>query len=95
MKLLPKSVKIGAFDYCIEYNSRISEEGLCGKIQLLHNKIELRPEMSPDAERLILLHEVFHGFLFLAGIKEHEERVLDVLAHGVIQLAQTNPEILK
>lgn len=95
MKALPKKVRIGAFDYKVQYEEQLSEIGLCGRIQLLHGIIDMRPGMSADVERMVLLHEVMHGYLFHAGIQEHDERHLDVLAHGVAQIIRDNPELLK
>jgi len=34
---------------------------------------------------------MFHGILLQGGFREHDERLLDILAHGVVRLLQDNP----
>lgn len=92
--LYPK-VKIGAFDYEVKYDDRLEENGQLGRINLTKSTIGIRPDMSPDIERMTLLHEVIHGILFQAGYRDMDERAVDLLAHGLVQVAQDNPELLK
>ena len=91
---LPAQVKIGLITYDITYDPRCAADSLLGRIALLEGKIEIRPDMSPTVERITLWHEIMHGILFQVGIKEHEERVLDALAHGILQLIEDNPALV-
>jgi hypothetical protein len=92
---LPKSVKIGGMVYKVQYSPELNDVALCGRIQLLHSVIELRPNMSPDIELLTLVHESAHGYLFQAGVKEHDEQHIDVLSNGMVQFVRDNPGLLK
>lgn len=49
---------------------------------------------------LTLLHEAVHGILFSAGMNnvgedEHDERLVQALAHGVYTLIKDNPKLVK
>jgi hypothetical protein len=37
-----------------------------------------------------LWHEMFHAILLQGGFREHDERLLDILAYGVVRLLQDN-----
>lgn len=95
MKKLPEQVKINGYIYTVKYDDTLSEEGLMGRIQLLHGVIDLRPGMSHDMELTTLMHEVGHGYLFHGGMKEHDERHLDMLSSGFLTFVRDNPGILK
>jgi hypothetical protein len=95
MPTLPKQVKVGAFTYQVEYDDRLEENGQLGRISLTASTIGIRPDMSPDLEKMTLIHEVLHGILFTAGLRDLDERVVDVLAHGIIQVARDNKGLLE
>lgn len=93
MKALPKQVKITRYVYDVEYDDKLSEEGLLGKIELLHGKIYIRPGMSPQMEETVLRHEMGHGWLFHNGVQEHDEKHLDLLSTGYMVMQMDNPEL--
>jgi hypothetical protein len=88
---LPKQVIIKGFDYKVAYDDTLAEKGLLGEIQLLHGVISIRPGMSEAMEKVVLFHEIGHGYLFHSGIKEHDEQHLDVLSTGYFQMGRDNP----
>lgn len=90
-----RPVQIGAFTYQVNYDPTLADEGGLGRILFLRGRIELNPNLSSDMEKVTLIHEILHGHLFHAGIKNHDETMLDVLAHGVLQMIHDNPELLK
>ena len=83
---LPDSVDIGPITYITRYEPRLADEGLMGRILFLESIIEIRPGMSDQLEELTLVHERLHGALFHAGIREHDEPTLDVIAGEVIRI---------
>lgn len=91
---LPKQVKIGAVTYEVQYEPRLADDALMGQIRLLEGVIAIRPNMSKTMEQITLLHEMTHAMLFQAGEKEHDEQVIDIIAHGVVQVIQDNEGLL-
>lgn len=88
---LPATVKIGPVEYVISENPRYTTENLIGQIFYYESKIEMQPGLSPAMAEIGLWHEMFHGILLQGGFREHDERLLDILAHGVVRLLQDNP----
>lgn len=88
---IPDRVKIGPVEYNIKENPRYVAENLVGQIMYYESVIELQPNLSPAMAEIGLWHEMFHGILLQGGFREHDERLLDVLAHGVVRLLQDNP----
>lgn len=89
------AVFLGTTQFVVRYEPVLADEGILGRIALLQGVIELRPNMSEYMERQTLLHEALHAILFLGGIKQHNDQELDVLARGVLQLVEQNPELVK
>lgn len=87
---IPETVKIGPIEYAIKENPRYKGEGLVGQIMYWESVIELQPDLSPYMQEVGLWHEMFHAILLQGGFREHDERLLDVLAYGVIRLLQDN-----
>lgn len=88
---IPDNVKIGPVVYAIKENPRYVAENLVGQIMYYESVIELQPNLSPAMAEIGLWHEMFHGILLQGGFREHDERLPDVLAHGVVRLLQDNP----
>jgi hypothetical protein len=95
MKSLPKSIKIGPIVYAVSEDVRVANESLWGQIVYAESRIELNPGMQPQHRMITLWHEMLHGMLLQGGIREHDERILDVLAHGIIGVLKDNPELAK
>lgn len=88
---LPPSVKIGPIKYEVKENPRYKAENLVGQIMYYESVIEMQPDLSPQMRQVGLWHEIFHGILLQGGFREHDERLLDVLAYGVVRLLHDNP----
>lgn len=91
---LPASVKIGPVEYAITENPRYKAENTVGQIMYYESVIEMQPDLSPAMREIGLWHEMFHAILLQGGFREHDERLLDVLAHGVVRLLQDNPVLV-
>lgn len=94
MLKLPKSVKIGPVVYEVKEEMRLANDGLYGQIVYSESVIEMNPMMKPQHRDITLWHEMLHGMLLQGGIREHDERILDVLAHGLVQLIKDNPKLV-
>lgn len=97
---MPKTIQIDSVTYDIEMsdNSLVldGQECLgtidynCGVISLNSEKIGYR--VLPK----ILMHEIMHGIITERGItlKGDEEKIIDELAIGVINLIRQNPKLI-
>ena len=94
-----KKVKIGPFEYLVNYVDKLqTKDGnavLYGEISERNSTIQLNTDMSPQFERVVLWHEIIHGLLDSGGFGNHDERMIDVLAHGLVQVLQDNPLLQK
>lgn len=95
MQALPKQVKIGPIVYDIREETRVANESMWGQIVYAESAIELNPGMNEQHRTITLWHEILHGMLLQGGIREHDERILDVLAHGIFGVLKDNPELVK
>lgn len=92
---IPATVKIGPVEYAIKENPRYKGDGLIGQIMYWESVIELQPDMSPHMTKIALWHEMFHAILLQGGFREHDERLLDVLAYGIVRLLQDNSFLVR
>lgn len=90
-------IKIGPVLYQVLYVPELAsaEHGaLCGDFNAAKARIRINADDDPQVQIVTLWHELLHGLLYTAGIREHDEQVIDALAHGLIQLLTENPEII-
>lgn len=97
----PGSVQIGAINYAVvvipnltSTNSEGNLVSLYGQIQYGEAKIKLDIDLSPVPGAVTLWHEIFHAVLANAGLTDHDEKLLDALAHGTIMLIRDNPHLI-
>lgn len=86
-------IKIGPIHYdVVEY--AFDGETRCGDIDSLKCRIRINESMPPCNKRVTLWHEIVHGILYAAGqTKDHDEIVIDAIAHGLTQVLTDNPEL--
>lgn len=82
-------LKVGPCVYAV-VRAAITEHGLC---DYKKQTITLQPDMHPMTERLVLWHELIHAMLFQLGYNEHDERLVDGLAHYVVSVLVDNPRL--
>jgi len=94
MGTLKESVRVGAIDYEVEYVKNLCDlEGttrLNGYIDYSRSLIQLDTNLSVQASTVTLLHEVIHAILTQAGIDEHDEILIQVLAYGLYGFMKEN-----
>jgi hypothetical protein len=89
-------IQIGPIVYTVvEVEELASEHGLLhGDIN--HGKCRIRLSADDDRQRQhqTLWHEILHGILHGAGIRDdHDEQQIEALAHGIIQVLRDNPSL--
>jgi hypothetical protein len=89
-------VLIGSIIYDVLYLPDLygSEGPLCGDINTSRARIRINADDDSQVQVVTLWHEVIHGMLYTAGIREHDEVLVDALAHGLVQVMRDNPEII-
>jgi len=88
-----KTIRIGAMDYTIEMvkDLRDGNHELNGWIRYNDSKVMLDDEMEPQAEYITLWHEILHGLLTQAGMARQDEKIVEVLSHGIVMVMRDNP----
>jgi hypothetical protein len=85
-------IKIGAFLYhiCWKHRPRFKGKFVAGVIDYFEQRIDTYIGLSPEAEWVNLWHETIHGILHNAGIDDHDEKMVNALAHGICQVLVDN-----
>jgi hypothetical protein len=84
-----KSVKIGPMLYSVT-EAPISEYGL---IDYGKQIIVINSGLAPQAKQVTLWHEIVHGILYNLGHINHDEVMVDSLAHGIVSVLADNPQL--
>lgn len=85
------SIQVGPIRYALRENPRFAADHMVGEIRYYEDTIDIQPGLPPARLAVALWHEVFHAILLQGGFREHDERLLDVLAHGTVDVLRDNP----
>jgi len=92
---LRQLIRIGPIDFTVCAVDRLLNDGnyekLSGHIKYDASEILVEGDMEPQAQRQVVWHEVIHGILTQAGYTDHDEKMIDILAYGVMQVVRDNP----
>ena len=91
-----KIIKIGNVVYRIKRIKRLIDGGdvLFGQINYKKSTIKLTKRMSNQHERQTIWHEAIHAIAHQTGAKI-DEQLVEILASGIMQVINDNPEIGK
>lgn len=90
------TIQIGPFAYEVERVERLYSSDhtpLYGDIDYAALRIRLAAEQHPRVQLATLWHELIHGVLTNAGLTDHDERLVDLIAVGVVDLLRQNPAL--
>jgi hypothetical protein len=93
---IPKSLKIGAFDWKIKQDKDVSMEGnIYGSTHHSTQTLFFDPSMTQQKAEECLIHESLHAIWWQTGLsKRHdqkiEEEIVHALAHGIYQVLKDN-----
>jgi hypothetical protein len=92
---MPEQVRIGPIVYTVCEESELASASgtLYGDINYGKCRIRIDADLDPQIKRITLWHEVLHGILNTAAISDHDEQIIDALAHGIVQALHDNPEL--
>lgn len=82
-------LKVGPLVYGV-VRAPITEHGLC---DYRRQTITIQTELHPRAARVVLWHELVHAMLYQLGYNEHDEKLVDGLAHCIVLVLDDNPEL--
>lgn len=85
-----KAVKVGPITYTIEERD---ERDSFGEVLYGPCKLYLKRSLVSASKRMTLWHEVIHIILVHAGYRDQDEKLIEVLASGIMQVLQDNPAL--
>ena len=90
-------VKIGPVKYKIErqpppIHEREEALGLC---DYLNGSVVVDNRLQNDVEATTIMHEALHALYWHAGVKKHEEKVIEVISGMLIRFIQDNPKLIE
>jgi hypothetical protein len=83
------TLRIGAVTYKV-VEAPITE---CGLIDYESQTIVIRKGLAKDVRAVTVWHEVIHAILYNMGHVNHDEILVDGIAHGVLQCLRDNPQL--
>jgi hypothetical protein len=92
-----RAVVIGPIRYAVRRVRRLfADDGtkLLGQIDYTACRIDLEAQAHPQTQRATLIHEILHGILTNAGERDHDERLIDLLSYGLLDVLTANPELV-
>lgn len=101
---MKSSLLVGAIHYTLieekdlcDYRPDGTRVGLNGHIRYNECQIKVDSDLHPQIKEITIWHEVLHGILENAGFFQEQthERIIDALAHGIVQVLRDNPEMGK
>lgn len=98
MDLPIDSIRIGPLSFTVKVVDRLrASDGRALYGEISFDKCEIRIDEDFAAGQrfpAILWHEIIHGLLDRAGLGDTDEKVIEVLGLGIVELLQENPDLL-
>jgi len=94
------SIKIGPLRYKVRECEELKADdgrGMYAELDCPKSEIRLWAAITEDHRPVTLWHEALHAILIQAGMEKlsGNEQVISVLSHGIVQVLQDNPEMVK
>lgn len=90
-------VRIGPFTYKVQAVKDLRNDDdrrMYGVISYADCAISIDDSSDPQVAEVTLWHEIIHAILTHANIHNHKEKVIDVIAHGIVQVLKDNPSLI-
>lgn len=108
MSAMPNSVLIDGIRYSIKFGSPKPPEGVAvpadytedGEFDVREQTILIRPDLAPDYQAYICLHEICHGLYEHAGLTAvgrpppTEEEFVTAFAWRLLEMIRSNPDVI-
>lgn len=92
---LPKSVRVGSFDFVVEVPEAGDSMGEFGHMNIHSQRIRIAPGQTAQNLANTFLHECIHAIHWVYGLWRNdpdEEHYTNQTANGLCQFFQDNPE---
>ena len=88
-------IKVGPVTYTVNWMHRPRFQGkfVPGVIDYFKQRIETYVGLPPTIEWINLWHETIHAILKNAGVQDHDEDLINALAHGICLVLKDNPQM--
>jgi len=94
-----KELKVGAIHYTVERRHVPITEGegsnVMGRVLYDYAKLLVADNLCEEVEAYTILHETMHAFFCLAGIREHDEQLIETLGGLFFDFIRDNPDFIK
>jgi hypothetical protein len=89
------TVRVGAYDFDVHLVRDLSygDDDLNGHIKHDECLILIDEDAAPQVQRVVLWHEMLHSILVQAGFAEQDERLIEAVSHGIVQVLRDNPDL--
>lgn len=90
-------IQIGPILYkVVKVKELACETGMLhGDINYGRCRIRLCADDDPQRQHQTLWHEILHGILHAAGIRDdHDEQQIEAISHGIVQVIKDNPDLI-
>lgn len=98
--LIPTNLKIGGFDWTVEKNQHVANEGsVFGTTHTHTQKFFLDPSTTDQKNEQTLIHEIVHAVMWQSGLGKRldrfndnklEEEIVQSLSMGLYQVLKDN-----
>lgn len=91
---IPEKVKIGGITYAVEVteNLKLGNARYSGEIDYCDLVIRVCPNAQGKMD-VDFVHELLHGVFDHLGYKDHDEKMIDELAHALYMVIEDNPDM--
>jgi hypothetical protein len=94
-----KKLKVGALHYTVERRPVPITEGesacVTGRVMYDSAKLLIADNLCEEVEAYTILHEAMHAFFCLAGIRQHDEQLIETLGGYFFDFIRDNPGYIK
>lgn len=89
-------LRIGGIAYRVAYEPDLRNDDdrkIYGAADYPSATITIAEGHDPQVQFVTLMHEALHCILNHAGISEHDEHLIEVMANGIVPLLKDNPQL--
>ena len=94
-----KQLKVGALHYAVERRPIPITEGegsnVTGRVLYDCAKLLIANNLCEEVEAYTILHETMHALFCLAGIRQHDEQLIETLGGYFFDFIRDNPDFIK
>ena len=94
-----KQLKIAALHYAVERRPVPITEGegdlVTGRVVYNTSKLLIANNLCEEVEAYTILHEAMHALFCAAGIRHHDEQLIETLGSYLFDFIRDNPEFVK